>query len=129
MDVDGSRIGVGTAAPGRNDPDGIDNNNNGVIDECVIRKLETWYDPNAVDTPLQRTLSTVCRDVQWDPVTRRPRLVFLMPNADAGGAVYSAGEQNRVFVLLTLERQDPKFPRRTDKNFKKTLAQYIEVRN
>jgi Tfp pilus assembly protein PilE len=108
-------------------PDGKDNNWNNVTDEGVIKKIETWYD--IAGAVIRRTQSIVCRDVQWDAVNNRPGLVFSVPGADAGGTAYAAGSEKRLFVSLTIEKADPRYPKDPKKNIVKTVTTFIDVRN
>jgi hypothetical protein len=62
-------------------------------------------------------------------VNNRPALVFCIPGADAGGTVYAAGAEKRLFVSVTMERADPQNPKKKDRNFVKQIATYIDVRN
>jgi len=118
---------VGGNGPGGFKADGLDNNNNGVVDEGVVKKLETTYDVNG--NVITRKISTVLRDVQWDAVNNRPALVFCIPGADPAGTVYPGGAEKRLFMSVIMERADPQNPKKKDRNFVKRVATYIDVRN
>jgi len=122
---------VGPAGPGSLKADGVDNNGNGVIDEGVIRRMETTYDVN--NNVIKRSMTTVLRDVQYipnvNPNLSRPGLVFCIPNADSSGKLYPSGEEKRLFVSVTMERADPQNPTNRKRNYVKQVATYIDVRN
>ena len=117
--------------------DGIDNNNNGVIDEGVIKRMETVYTVSPTPTIVRRTVSIVVRDVAWDPFNNAPSLVFIVPNTDSTGTLYQVlpppatawDSLKRIFVSVTLEKADPQHPGKPVYNFKKTLSTYIDLRN
>jgi len=116
----------GVAGSGANGTvrDGLDNNKNGVIDEGVIKKLETWF--NIDGTLNRRTQSVVCRNVK--------SLSFYVPARNWGGtdwtgAVYAPSTPKQVIVTVVLEKADPKYPTNTSKTVTKTITTVIDVRN
>ena len=100
-------------------PDGIDNNGNGVIDEGVIKKLETWRDTSGVVQ--KRTYSTVCRDVK--------SLSFCVPTRDLTGTAFNPNPLKIITVSVTLEITDPRYPKDPLRHILKTVSTTIEVRN
>ncbi len=116
-------------------PDRIDNNKNGVTDEGVIKRMETTFDVNG--NAISRKLSTVLRDVAWDPFNNpgaaagapngAPSFVWMFFASDYQGNLYN-GAVKRIFVTITLEKQDPQHVGHPNFNFKKTVANYIELR-
>jgi len=97
--------------------DGIDNNNNGGIDEGVIKRMEMVVDRRRRPVKVRRTISTVVRDVAWDPVNQaaEPGLQSF-PDRDSTGTAYPITPPDclesarRLFVSLTLEKADPRTP-------------------
>jgi type II secretory pathway component PulJ len=102
--------------------DGADNNKNGVVDEGVVYKLETWY--NTDGTLQKRSQSVVCRNVK--------SLTFLPNRAwngtDWGGTIYAGGPR-QIVASVTLERADPKYPNTPARNIVKTVSTVIDLRN
>jgi len=116
-----------------NAPDGVDNNNNGVVDEGVIKRMETTF--TTAGALKSRTVSTVCRNVQiagptaatpayWSGKTKVGLTFLVLPSTpDANGVNQSA---NRIQVTVSLERPDPENAKRT---VFKQLSAVIEMRN
>ena len=101
----------------------VDNNKDGVVDEGVIYKLETWY--NTDGTLQKRSQSIVCRNAK--------SLSFFLPNrawngTDWGGNVYAAGPR-QIVASITLEKADPKYPKNPARNIVKTVSTVIDLRN
>jgi Tfp pilus assembly protein PilE len=110
----------GEGVPGlwanNNAPDGVDNNKNGVIDEGVIKRMETTYDTSGL--LVNRTVSVVCRDVQiagpptappatWVAGKAKIGLTFaVFPSAPAVPPALSQ-KPNQMMVTVTMERPDP----------------------
>jgi type II secretory pathway component PulJ len=139
-------IGLGPNLYVRN---GKDDNDNGVIDEGVIRKMETWYkvDDLGVVTVDRRTVSTVLRDVInfeiWVP--RNPSWVVLKPGQDptveaswtfdsaypvnATPNQYQAGLEQNVVLSVTVSKADPRHPKIATKNIVKTYTMTVDLRN
>jgi len=88
--------------------DGKDNNRNGLIDEGMIRKTETYLDPAGKSVT---GTSTICHFVKKDGLT------FMAKTGDHG----------KVEVTLTLEKPDP--GSKAGKTFSKTVQSTIELRN
>jgi hypothetical protein len=124
------------AGPGGFVPNNFDDNKNGLRDEGVIRKAEIFYRKDgSID---KRNISTVLRNVPWvyDPAfpndwtKGRPGLVFCIPDTDGSGVVYtSAGTEKRIYVNVTLEAEDPRYPGMKNRNYFRTFATYIDLRN
>lgn len=118
-------------------PDGLDNNANGVKDEGVIKRLETTFDING--NAISRKMSTVVRDVAWDPNNNpggsailglpkgAPSFVWMVYSTDVNGLTYN-GANKRIYVTLTLEKQDPQHVGHPEYNFKKTVGNFIDLR-
>jgi len=117
-----------------NAPDGVDNNKNGVVDEGVIKRMETTFDTSG--NRLSRTVTIVAHDVQiagpsaapplgWPSTKAKVGLTFVvLPSGpDANGVKQGA---NRVQVTVTMERQDPQ---NTKLTIWKQLSSVIEMRN
>lgn len=108
-------------------PNGIDDNGNGLIDEGVIKKIESWYDTAGV--LIRRTQSVVARDVKYDNVAGIGCLKFSVPNQDAVGQPYAPGAEKSIQVSLTLQKRDPRYPKDSKRVIEKTVSTTIEVRN
>jgi hypothetical protein len=115
-------------------PDGLDNNKNGIVDEGVIRRMETTFETSGIRK--SRTVTTVCHDVQiagpsaapplgWSTTKAKVGLTFLLlpDSADANGVRQSP---NRLQVTVTLERPDPENKKLT---IWKQVSSVIEMRN
>ena len=100
---DEKTVGIG---PNAREPNGVDDNKNGVVDEGDLMKMETWYtaaDKLTVDPVLGRQITTVLRNVK--------RLRFKVPAATTAADVL-AGKPNynsdRIEITIDLEIMDPK---------------------
>ena len=120
---------------------GKDDDDDGVIDEGVIRKMETWY--NSDMTVQRRTVSTVLRDVTdfkiWIP--GNPSWVVPTPGEDptkAGSYKYdptlpanqfTAGAEQNVAISITVSKADPRHPKIATKNIVRTFTTTVDLRN
>jgi hypothetical protein len=88
--------------PNGRQPEGKDNNHNGVVDDGVIMKMETTYELDRV-TIHERKFSTVLRNVK--------RLKFRVPSATSSLDVLAGKpgyNSDRIEILIDLEIMDPK---------------------
>jgi type II secretory pathway pseudopilin PulG len=95
----------GGNGPNGREPDLIDNNKNGVVDEGCLMKMETWFAPDGVtiDPNLGRQITTVLRNVK--------RLRFRLPAATTAADVLAGKpnlNSNRIEIAIDLEIMDPK---------------------
>jgi hypothetical protein len=121
--VSGVNEGKAGAGPKGFVRDGIDNNQNGVVDEGIVYKLETWYKPDG--TLDRRTQTVACRDVK--------SLAFYIPQrkwngTDWAGDIYTT-PPNQIIATVTVERADPLYPKHPDRNIVRTVSTVIDVRN
>jgi hypothetical protein len=121
---------LGTGPNGRQ-PEGKDNNHNGVVDDGVLMKMETTYELDRV-TVHERKFSTVLRNVK--------RLKFRVPKAtssvdvQAGKPGYNSA---RIEISIDLEIMDPKQNLQTVKDapgkeaflIMRTVAAVVDFRN
>jgi hypothetical protein len=116
-----------------------DDDGDGVIDEGVVKKMETWY--NSDLTVKQRTVSVVLRDVidfkVWVPGI--PSWVVPNPGQDPtkkssykydpeANALTLGAEQN-VVISITVSKADPRHPKLADKNIVRTYTTTVDLRN
>ena len=94
-------------------PDGIDNNQNGLVDESIIVKTEDTL--SATGVVVKSTTTTICRDV----VANGFQIYMPAWGADA----------NKVVVTLTLEKRDPKFSKYADQKITKQVKISVSMRN
>lgn len=122
-------------------PNGLDDNANGVADEGVIKKMETWYRSNL--TVERRTVSTVLRDVtdfkMWVPGVP----AFVVPNPGTDPSIianykydpsnvnnqFKAGLEQSLFISITVSRSDPQHPKDTKRNIVRTYSTTVDLRN
>jgi len=83
----------------------VDDNKNGVVDEGVLMKMETWFEADGVtiDANLGRQITTVLRNVK--------RLRFRLPAATTAADVVAGKPNlnaNRIEIAIDLEIMDPK---------------------
>lgn len=105
-------------------PDGKDNNSNGIIDEGVIKRIETTV--NAALTPTSRTVSVLARGVRGP--TAAKGITFTLLAATTGDTTNAVASQNgnRIQVQVTLERVDPSYPKQT---IVRQMTSIVEMRN
>jgi hypothetical protein len=125
--------GTGTG-PNAREPNLIDDNKNGVVDEGSLMKMETFFEPDRVtlDAKLGRQVTTVLRNVK----RFRLRVPAAATAADiaAGKPAYKS---DRIEINIDLELQDPKHnvQKIADKAgkeallFQKTVSAVVDFRN
>ncbi|MBV8881193.1 MAG: type II secretion system protein [Planctomycetaceae bacterium] len=128
----------GEGAQNPNSPSGyvadrVDNNKNGVVDEGVIKKMETWF--NNDGTVDRRVITTVCRDVtalQFS-ISGWPDFVNQKPLDPIKGAVpanaYKVLAEKNIMISITIKKADPRYPNDPKKTFIKTLTTVVDLRN
>jgi hypothetical protein len=94
-------------------PDGIDNNNNELIDESIIIKTEDTLD--AAGAVVRTSTTTICRDV----VANGFQIYMPAWGTDA----------NKVVVTLTLEKRDRKYSKFADQKITKQVKTSVSLRN
>jgi type II secretory pathway pseudopilin PulG len=143
------RVQEGKAGAGPNGfvRDFADHNKNGVMDEGVIKKMETFYRTDL--TVERRTVSTILRDVtQFEMyVPSYPSWVVAEPGKDptkttsykyppvpSGSKApppnqFSSGGEQNVVITITVQKPDPRYPRMSGKILTKTVSTTIDLRN
>jgi len=116
-----------------------DDDGDGVIDEGVVKKMETWY--NSDLTVKQRTVSVVLRDVIDFKVYVPGIPSWVVPNPgkdptkkasykyDPEANVFSAGAEQNVVISVTVSKADPRNPKIADKNIVRTYTTTVDLRN
>lgn len=94
--------------PGETPNDGVDNNNNGVVDEGILQKTEQDLDTSG------NVLATRTSRICWD--LKKNGLAFKVPSTGSG----------RVEITVDLEKVDPK-NRKT--KMTRTVQTTVELRN
>lgn len=133
--------GDGGAGPNLYVANGKDDDDDGVIDEGVIRKMETWY--NSDMTVQRRTVSTILRDVvdfkMWIP--GNPSWVVPTPGEDPTLATsykydptlsanqFSSGAEQNLVISITVSKADPRHPKIATKNILRTYTTTVDLRN
>lgn len=121
-------VDAGNGPNGR-EPDGDDDTRNGIIDEGVIKKMETWFEADRT-TVKKRLVTVVARNVK--------KLNFRVPSAGTvNGITYG---NTRLEITIDFERLDPKFNRintghltntaqRNLRIFQRQVSTVVEFRN
>lgn len=132
-EIDNTHIrneGVLGSGPNGYIPNGVDDNGNGLVDEGLVRKIESWYDANGnLDIKLGRKISTLVRHVKFDAKDGLGGLKFTVLSSDATGKTYTAGSSKSIQVSLTLQKRDPRFPKLENRLIERTATAIVDLRN